>query len=206
MKKIIMTLAAVLCLAMTTTVFTSCGDDEEKTTNGQGQTGNDGDNEDLSTSIPVYAYANFVFENTADMLKYLDIEIVYQVNDQDPQIFGPITETDVNEELKFGLKSAPQIPVTLTYYRRVKVKDQYKDTFASIEKFDFTNKIVFKWGLYDADRKLIPGNYIDNLNGTYGTVTGEKMLENMEKKYFDIVYTVTFDKDGSKTFSHKRPE
>ena len=200
-----MTLAAVLCCAMTTTVFTACGDDDDKPTTTLGQSGNNGG--DTSTpAIPVYAYANFMFENTADMLKYLDIEIVYQVNDQDPQIFGPITETDVNEELKFGLKSAPQIPVTLTYYRRVKVKDQYKDTFASIEKFDFTNKIVFKWGLYDADRKLIPGNYIDNFNGTYGTVTGEKMLENMEKKYFDIVYTVTFDKDGNKTFSHKRPE
>ena len=204
MKKMIMTLAAVLCCAMTTTVFTSCGDDDDNPTTTQGQTGNGGDTS--TPAIPVYAYANFMFENTADMLKYLDIEIVYQVNDQEPQVFGPLTERDVNEELKFGLVSAPQIPVTLTYYRRVKVKDQYKDTFASLEKFDFTNHIVFKWGLYDADRKLIPATYIDNLNGTKGTVTGEKMLENMEKKYFDIVYTVTFDKDGNKTFHHQRPE
>ena len=32
MKKILMTLAAVLCCAMTTTVFTACGSDDDSST------------------------------------------------------------------------------------------------------------------------------------------------------------------------------
>ena len=196
-----MTLAAVLCCAMTTTVFTSCGDDEEdiKPNTPEQPAGNS------EATTPVYAYVRCKFENTADMLKYLNIEVIYQVNDGQPQTFGPLTENDVNSQLVFGLESAPTIPVKLTYSRKVTVKDEYKDTFASLEKFNWTNKATFNYGLYNADKKLIPSTLVDDINGISGSPTGEKMLNNMEKGVFDYIYTVTFDAKGNKTFSRSHP-
>ena len=198
MKKIMMTLAAVLCCAMTTTVFTACGDDDDDS--------KPDTTDNTSATTPVYAYVNFKFDNTADMLKYLNIEIVYQVNEEQPQTFGPLTDKDVNSENVFGLESAPKIPVKLTFYRKVTVKDEYKESFASLEKFDYTNKVIHSYGLYNADRKLVPGIYIGDTPGIHGEAPGEKMLQNMEKGIFDNVYTVTFDEKGNKTFTNKNPK
>ena len=80
-------------------------------------------------------------------------------------------------------------------------EDEYKDTFASLEKFSYTNKAVFNYGLYNADKKLIPSTITDDLIGITGSPTGEKMLDNMEKGVFDYIYTITIDEKGKKTFS-----
>ena len=144
------------------------------------------------------------------MLKYLDIEVFYQVNDGDLQTFGPLTIKDVDSENTFGLSSVVTFPIKLTYYRKVTVKDEFKDTFASLEKFDWTNQVVLSCPLYNVDKKLIPGNYEDRKTGTYSSSTlaptGEKMLDNMEKGVFDYIYTVTFDEKGNVTFTHYNPK
>ncbi len=195
-----MTLAAVLCCAMMTTVFTACGGDDDDNNS------NNPNNPQQSDTTPVYAYVKFKFENTADMLKYFNIEVVYQANDGQPQTFGPLTDKDVDSKLTFGLESAPTIPVKLTYYRKVTVKDEYKDTFASLEKFNWTNCVTLSWALYNANKKLIPGEYRDPSAGITGAPTGEKMLDNLEKGVLDYIYTVAIDEKGIMTFSHQNPE
>lgn len=209
MKKIMMTLAVVLCCAMTTTVFTSCGDDDDdpKPNTPEQPTDNPSD---AAATTPVYSYVQFRFKNTEDMLKYLDIEVFYQVNDGAPQTFGPLTDKDVDSEKTFGLESVVTFPIKLTYYRKVTVKEEFKDTFASLEKFNWTNEVVLSCPLYNVDKKLIPGNYEDRKTGTYSSSTlaptGEKMLDNMEKGVFDYIYTVTFDEKGNVTFTHYNPK
>ena len=204
MKKILMTLAAVLCCAMTTTVFTSCGDDDDDPKPNIPEQPTD-DPSDAATT-PVYSYVQFRFKNTEDMLKYLDIEVFYQVNDGAPQTFGPLTDKDVDSEKTFGLESVVNFPIKLTYYRKVTVKEEFKDTFASLEEINWTNQVVLSWPLYNADKKFIPGNYDDKRTGTYGSSTGEKMLDNMEKGVFDYIYTVIFDEKGNVTFTHHNPK
>ena len=145
------------------------------------------------------------------MLKYFNIEVVYQVNNEQPQTFGPLTDKDVDSELTFGLESAPTIPVKLTYYRKVTVKEEYKDTFASLEKFNWTNRVTLSWALYNANKKFIPsgyipGGYTNPYAGISGAPTGEKMLDNLEKGMLDYIYTVTIDEKGNMTFSHQNPK
>jgi hypothetical protein len=65
MKKMMMTLAAVLCCAMTMTVFTACGSDDDDSKN------------PAEDTTPKQVAMNFVLYNTADMLNYCNIEISY---------------------------------------------------------------------------------------------------------------------------------
>lgn len=81
-----------------------------------------------------------------------------------------------------------------------------QDTFASLEKFNWTNKVIVSWALYNADKKLIPNLYIDDFTGITGTPTGEKMLDNIEKGVLDYIYTITFDEKGKKTYSFNNPK
>ena len=190
----------VMCAMTMTTVFTSCGDDEIPEPQNPSQPS---DNPDQAT-IPVYALVNFYFENTADMLKYFNIWIEVQKDDE-PLLTSKVLTADlVDSAMVFSLQSISELPVKFTYVRKVTLKDEYKDSIADLEKFSVTNQVRFTYGLYNADKKLIPGRYIGEKTGTYGSPSGAKMLENLEKGYFDITYTLTFDKEGNRNFTHSR--
>ena len=65
MKKVLMTLAAVLCCAMTTTVLTSCNSDSS--------------NDDAAyDKTPKYMMMQFDIDNTKDMLDYCTIELTIE--------------------------------------------------------------------------------------------------------------------------------
>ena len=61
MKKFFMTIAAVLCCAMTTTVFTACGGDGDNSTTPEEHSGN----------TPAYVEMTFYMWGTQDMLDNL---------------------------------------------------------------------------------------------------------------------------------------
>lgn len=67
MKKILMTLAAVLCCAMTMTVFTACGSDDD----------DNGNNTQKPDNTPVAVQMNYVVETTQATLNIVDVTVEY---------------------------------------------------------------------------------------------------------------------------------
>lgn len=70
MKKIFLTLAAIVCCAMTTAVFTSCGGDDSTSGGGGG-----GDEQPDVTPAGVELYASFTVD--AETLTYFDMTVEY---------------------------------------------------------------------------------------------------------------------------------
>jgi len=64
MKKMMMTFAAVLCCAMTMTVFTACGNDDD-------------DNTQKPDNTPVTVQMNYVVETTQATLNIADVTVEY---------------------------------------------------------------------------------------------------------------------------------
>ena len=96
-----MTLAAVLCCAMTTTVFTACGSDDKDTPG--------------SDKNPVAAQMVSEFSASEDMLKYMDVTVEYY------DANGSIQKEKVTGTWDKAVKA--QLPATLGSRVTIKLKD-----------------------------------------------------------------------------------
>lgn len=197
MKKMIMTLAAVLCCAMTTTVFIACGDDDEDIATPQTP------NEQKETAkVPVYAGVQYKVNNRADMLKYLDVVVKY--SDGVKEYSSPVLTEELVEP-NYDYKTPvllTTLPAHFTIWREVKVKEAFQDSVKNLKTFDFTNYIDYGYALYDADRKMI-GSIIEGQFGFIHTPGNQnaEMVSNFLSKLdynFGKVFELNFDKDGNK--------
>ena len=174
-KKIIMTLAAVLCCAMISTVFTSCGgdgDDENKNTGG--------DNKTVAVSMKAGLSVS------DDMINYLDLTVDYY--DANGQIQSePMTEKKWERTIKANF------PATLGVRLKAQLKDGIDPT--SIALFNAESWISYRFEYLDSK-----GGITSEFGRSHGgefSIEGSKITDWLNKdggKIKEILYN--FDADG----------
>ena len=184
MKKYLMTLAAVLCCAMTTTVFTACGDDDEPTSKAE-------DNTPKKVSI------GFVLNNTADMLKYCDIELSYDNGKGKSET----VKLNGDNALAVQLDLSSELPATFKVSRKVTLKQGIENP----TKFEYTKYVSYIYALYNAADKKIGADYQEGFGNSGKAESAEKAAQLMEKinaGFLDYDYTFTFNSKGEVSFSY----
>ena len=182
-----MTIAAVLCCAMTTTVLTSCGDDDK-----------DDIQPVVDDNTPKTVAVDLGFYFTEDMVNYCNLEIAYG----DGTSFGtPIKLTKDNMEYNKNLNiySASKVvtnglPCTFTVKSTVTLAQNIDD----LPRFTSSKGFFYHPSLYNAaGKKLTDLHSYDNTKTNTGVASKVAILIN-EGKLNQIV-TLTFDKDGNPT-------
>lgn len=187
MKKIFLTLAAIVCYAMTTVVFTSCGGDDSSSGGGSGG----GDEPDV-TPAGVELYASFTVD--AETFTYFDMTVEYF------DIAGnlksePMTSKDWEKTIIAPLPAKVGARLKIALKEDTPLDDNKKYNFDWI--FSRTCFIVNKSGkCLDSSSSLTISSkgFTDKL--------GSIIKENVAKNYpdgvlFDLVYEV--DSQGKKT-------
>lgn len=199
MKKILMTLAAVLCCWVTTTVFTACGGDDEipepKPIEQEEQESPYAD----PSATPVYASVAFSFMTTPEMLTYCDVRLEYNNGQGDPLIIQSLTQgmVDAENDYSFTKQLTAKLPATFTFTRKITLKEGARETVANMEKISFTNRYKYTYGVLDANYKIFASSFVPNQIGGYpGKPSGTKAVENIEAGNYDKTITFNFDKDG----------
>ena len=189
-----MTIAAVLCCAMTTTVLTSCGDDDK-----------DDIQPVVDDNTPKTVAVDLGFYFTEDMVNYCNLEIAYG----DGTSFGtPIKLTKDNMEYNKNLNiySASKVvtnglPCTFTVKSTVTLAQNIDD----LPRFTYSKDYFYHTSLYNAaGKKLTDLHSYDKTKTTTGVASKVAILIN-EGKLNQIV-TLTFDKDGNPTAKVQRSE
>lgn len=206
MKKILMTLAAVLCCTMTISMFTACGGDDElpEPQTPQSQTpGEDNQSTVDPTTTPAIVKLEYFIENRADMLKYLDM-VVKCSDGVKEYTSDTLTFDNVDDKYFFhmGVYSS-ELPASFKIWREVKVKEAYQDSVKNLDKFVFSTAIHYYYALYDKDNRKIGSILQDKYESlTYPTHQNNEMVNNYLNK-LDILYgrvfEIKFDKDGKKS-------
>lgn len=197
MKKMMMTLAAVLCCAMTTSVFTACGGDDDTPDSKLPESPQP---TEKTVQVPTTARVQFYVENTADMLKYLDI--VVKCSDGEKEYASQVlTRELVDDSYTFKTNVfVSKLPAQFKVWREIKVKEAFKDSVNNLERFDYTSYIPYYYGVYDADNNII-GKIND---GRFGSIyssdhQNNEMVRNFFSKFEQLLcrtYELNFDKNG----------
>jgi hypothetical protein len=199
-----MTLAAVLCCAMTISMFTACGGDDETP---QPQTpGEQQEPTEETTKTPVSVGVKYSVVNRADMLTYLDI--VVKCSDGSKVYTSPVltfenvdtTSKDYRYETQAFFSN---LPASFKIWREVKVKEAFQDSVKNLNKFEFSTAIHYYYALYDKDNKKIGSVMEDKHESiTYPTHQNNEMVNNYLNK-LDINYgrafELKFDENGKKS-------
>ena len=205
MKKFLLTLAAVLCCAMTTAVFTSCGGDDDETPEPQKP---EEQETPAVTQIPVSVRLEYYIENRPDMLKYLDM--VVKCSDGKKEYTSEVLTPENMENnyyFHMGVYSS-ELPASFKIWREVKVKEAYKDVVKDLDKFEFSTAIHYYYGLYDKDNKIIGSIVQDKYESIQYPTNQTKEMVNSYLSKLDLiygrVYEINFDKDGIKSSRTQR--
>jgi hypothetical protein len=164
---------------MTTTVFTACGDDDEPTSKAE-------DNTPKKVSI------GFVLSNTADMLKYCDIELSYDNGKGKSET----VKLNGDNALKVQLDLSSELPATFKVSRKVTLKQDIENP----TKFEYTNMISYKYALYNAADKKIGADSWGS-NGNTAKTSG-LLMEKINQGLLDYDYTFAFNSKGEVSFSY----
>lgn len=204
MKKNLLTLAAILCCAMTATIFTSCGGDDETP---EPQKPEEQETPAV-TQIPVSVRLEYYIENRPDMLKYLDM--VVKCSDGKKEYTSEVLtpENMVNNYyFHMGVYSS-ELPASFKVWREVKVKEAYKDVVKDLDKFEFSTAIHYYYGLYDKDNKIIGSIVQDKYESIQYPSNQTKEMVNSYLSKLDLiygrVYEINFDKYGIKSSRTQR--
>ena len=183
MKKIFMTLAAVLCCAMTTTTFTACGNDD-----------NEEDNKPSTEATPTMVAMTFTFNATADMVNFFDMVITY--NDGTGEKQETMTGTQWKKTLKVKL------PASFSFSRQCRVKADKYDAMIATSKVTITSHYNYSFDILDAQGKVIPGMSDGNdLAHSSSDGSGTKVAERANAGGYDKSYAYSFDANGRRTSS-----
>ncbi len=138
MKKLFLTLATVLCCTMAMTALSSCGDDDSET-------------EEVFDSQPKKVSFDYTFYNTADMLKYFNIELTYDDGKGKTET-KLLTDETANQQVKLNIFS--ELPVTYKFSRKVTIKDGLEIP----DHFVYTRGGTSNYTFYNAKGQKIPNS------------------------------------------------
>lgn len=169
MKKVILTLAAVLCCA---SLLTSCKKDSS---------GSD----TPSTSTPAYVVMNVSIPCTDDMLNNTNMSITYEAGNE--KNTETVTSKSWSKEFKVKL------PATISISRAVTLKDD--KTIPAEESFSYTKGYSVSWKFQDENGKDVKTGGISSV-GSQSSAKGEKIPGLIEEGKFNISLEYAFDKDG----------
>ncbi len=181
MKKVLMTLAAVLCCAMTTTVFTACSTDSNN-------------DEGANDKTPKYVMIQFYMDNTEDMLKYCNIEMT--IEDQQGDKKSTVLTMDyVDANYMCYATASGDLPTQYKFSRKVTLKQEIDN----LEKFDYTNRTAAAYGIYNASGYQIAYGETDVV-GDAGTAKGAEVAnfaQLIKQGALDYTRTFKFDEKGN---------
>ena len=178
MKKMMMTLAAVLCCAMSTMMFTSCGSDDEPV------------KEPAEDKTPAKVAMKFAFYQTEDMLNYCNVVITY--DDGTGKKSVTLTKDNVNAQLSWEKTVASdRLPAVITFSRKVTLKQSIDE----LERFSFTRGYYYMYEFYNAANKDLGLGALSN-NSSSQSGNGAKVAEYINQGKLDHTYTFTFNKKG----------
>ncbi len=174
MKKVILSLAGVLCCAA---LFTSC------------QKGSDSDSGsgDSSAAAPVYVELNVTIPATEKMVEYFDMSISYEAGNEK----NTVATTEASWTKTFKVK----LPCTIDVKRTVTLKAG--QTIPAEEKISYVKGYTSSWKFLDANSKELRGGGFDE-NTNKGTNIGTKIQEMLGKSVFNVSAEFSFDKDGKR--------
>lgn len=171
MKKVILTLAAILCCA---SLFTSC------------QKGSDSGSDKPTTVTPVYVSMTVEIPASDDMLKYLNMSVSYEAGNEK----NTETVTAVTWSKTFQVK----LPGSINVKRTVTLKDG--KTIPAEESFSYARGYAVSWKFLDANSKEIRAGGMSSSKNTAKGV-GSKVEDLVKKGKFDTSVNYSFDKDGN---------
>ena len=173
MKKSMMTLAAVLCCAMTKTVLTACGDDDDDNTPKQ------------PDNTPAYAEVTFTFWGSQDLLDIADMTVTY--NDGTGNKTETVTTVDWVKTVKASL------PASFKFERKVTLKEGV--TLSDDQTYSYVNSHQTKYKLTTVNGTEIKSG-ISGSSGQSSNLKGDQLNLVITQGRMDASYTYDFDKDG----------
>ena len=178
MKKLKMTLAAVLCCLLTSTLFTGCvkNEDDDKTVS--------------------YAALVFYLQNTSDMLSYCDVEVTYGDGKEENKTTA-VTKDNTLYDLSWGGTLVPsKLPYTVTFTRKVTVKADAE--LEKKDKFVYSRGYMYTTGVYNAAGSLIKQTGTET-KAEELTVTGATAAALIAEGKLNQTFTFAFDEKGEVT-------
>ena len=169
MKKVILTLAAVLCCA---SLFTSCKKDSS---------GSD----TPSASTPAYVVMTVKIPCTANMLDYTNMSISYEAGNE--KNTETVTGSSWSKEFKVKL------PGTISVSRAVTLRED--KTIPAEESFSYTKGYSVSWKFQDENGKDVKTGGVASIGNTTSG-KGAKVQEMIEQGRMNISLNYSFDKDG----------
>ena len=169
MKKMMFTLAAVLCCAA---LFSSCKKAETK-------------QEEKVDNTPAYVELKFAYEATDQMIKYTDMVITYDE--------GAGEKTENMTSLSYEKTLKANLPCTLKFGRTVKMKDGAE---VAEDKFAYRIGCYISYEIYTAAGvKCGKGGTTGGSSGSSLSAAG--VVDEIAKGKFNDSSSWTFDKNGN---------
>jgi len=174
-----------LLFALAATLFAACGQDENK------------ESVEPAQPVPDKVRMSFTFDATDDMLRYLDITVVYDDGT------GERSECVVANQWSKSL--TVKLPATFTYKYEARVKADLYDTMAAAEAISFTRHYSYAYDIIDVSGAVIPGMGREHSSShpTHSGV-GARVAERYNEGNFDKTYTYTFDANGRNTTNDQK--
>ena len=177
-----MTLAAVLCCAMSTMMFTSCGSDDEPV------------KEPAEDKTPAKVAMKFAFYQTEDMLNYCNVVITY--DDGTGKKSVTLTKDNVNAQLSWEKTVASdRLPAVITFSRKVTLKQ----SIDNLESFKYTTRTKAEYGIFNAAGYQIGIGETDVV-GEAGTAKGAEVAnfaQLINQGVLDYTRTFKYDEKGN---------
>jgi hypothetical protein len=177
MKKVILTLAAVLCCA---SLFTSCKKDSGSQSGG--------------TGTAAYVVMSVKIPCTANMLEYTNMSISYEAGNE--KNTETVTGSSWSKEFKVKL------PGTIKIDRTVTLRDDR--TIPADDSFTYTKGYNLSWKFVDENGKDVRAGGISGIDGS-SSGKGSKVKELIEQGKLNISLNYPFDKDGNLPKSQLQP-
>ena len=178
MKNLKLTLSAVLCCLLTSTLFTGCVKNED-------------DDKTVSRAALVFS-----LQNTPDMLSYCDVEVTYGDGKEENQT-TVVTKNNTTLDLSWGGTLVPNsLPCTVTFTRKVTVKADAE--LEKKDKFAYSRGYMYSTGVYNAAGSLIKQTGTETKPEEL-TVTGATAAALIAEGKLNQTFTFTFDEKGEVT-------
>lgn len=179
MKKIMITIAAIVCCAMISTTLIACGgDDSDKGGNGDPSV-------DKTPSIVSMTFSSDV---NADMLEYFDIVMIY--NDGTGEKQETITTNKWTKTL------TAKLPASFSFKRQIRVKANKYDALVAATKVTTTKQYSYVYEIFNAAGK--PVDKADLYKSVSGSVdgVGELVAKQVDAGKLDQNWAFVFNANG----------